>query len=339
MGWWSDLWKKRSSDWTYGPLSAKQVPDGLEHSVIGDESAYLSIFLRSMRVVYVRKGLKKFFGTVHSFVSLAHLNGDAEFHVVTTPARLKDIDAANVDRVISMNHRLLGPIPYRGHDVEIELGLFSIRSADLAAPFLGVLEGMANAAGVTYINLALPFVAPLKEGINLLAGADNDSILEIGVSRTLKQPETGYFAAVRAPKGTLDLSTLKVDSDYQLIDPNGNAVVDYPYLVYAVESSAVRADWFKIPDIAAAYKAVRDAVRSGDLNRTNEAFTVFKRTTLTSADLLFADAKRVVDLVDKEVKQVLGTMQTSRRQLELPKLSKFKLYEDVEPPADEPADG
>jgi hypothetical protein len=281
-----------------------------------------------MRVLYVRKGLNRFFGTVHSFISIPHLSGEAaEFHVVTTPSKLRDIDASNVNQVISLNQRLLGPIPYRGGDLDIELGLFSVKSGELAGPFLGVLEGMAKAAGVTYVNVALPFIGPLKEGINLLAGAQGDSMLEVGLSQTYQLPETGYYVVIRAQQGTLDLSKVKVTQDYQLEDPQGQLIRDYPYIVFCVEASPGRDDWFQIPEVSAAYKTLRDTVRTGDVNRSKEAFTVFKRIVLTSPDLLIADAQRLVNKVETEVSTVLKMMPTAAGpKRTLPQLSKIKLY-------------
>jgi hypothetical protein len=179
MGILAELFRPVASDYTYGSLpSASQ-------EALQAEGAYVSIFLRSVRIVNVRKGWNKFYPVVHSYISLPHLSGKvAEFQAVTSPSHLAELDADHLDRVINLNHRLLGPVPYRGGDLTCEIGLFSVKSSDLAKPFLGVLETMASVAGVSYAALAQPFIAPLKKGVELLTGfghklfrAENRSVL------------------------------------------------------------------------------------------------------------------------------------------------------------------
>src|ERR1039458_8954350 len=122
MGWWNDVWTTRAQSWVYGWLDSSQVPQGAPSGPVVANASYLNIFLKSARVVNVRKGLNTFYGVVHSFMRLPHRSQKvAEFNVVTTPTALQNI-SARVDRVVQLNHRLLGPAPYVDGDLEIELG-------------------------------------------------------------------------------------------------------------------------------------------------------------------------------------------------------------------------
>ncbi len=327
---WKDIWRKQATDWTFGVLGADQVPSGLKSNQIEAHKAYVNIFVRSMRVVDVRKALKKFYGTVHSFITLPHIfDQKAEFHALTTPTQLSNIDAQNVDRIIQMNHRLLGPVPYRGGDLKIELGLFSIESVDYAGPFLKILESIATAAGVSYINKAIPFLGPLNDGVNLLFGMGQGITLEVGLSNTFDKPTSGYFVIIRAPKNKIDVKKLTLDTDNRLIDTTGEAITEYPYIVFSIEASEKREAWFDIPEIKTAYKVVIDAVRSGNAKTTQEAFTVFKRITLTSPDLLIDDAERLVTKVEAELKRVLRRVRGLTRPIapSIIDLDKIDLYE------------
>jgi hypothetical protein len=110
MSWWSSIWKQAASDWTYAEIPPDKTPGGLGHDVIAKDAAYLNVKLRSMRIVHVRKGLSKFYGTVHSFISVPYLSGQpAVFHVITTPGDLQKVDAENIDRILVMDKRLLAP--------------------------------------------------------------------------------------------------------------------------------------------------------------------------------------------------------------------------------------
>lgn len=328
MGWWSDVWKKRAENWTFAPLSASQVPDNLKHEPIPSDAAYVEVFLRSARVTHVRKGLTKFYGAAHSSISALHLSqGKVSLDVFTAPDNLRNLDAANVDRAVPINDRLLGPIPYRGGDLEIELGLFSIKSADLAGPYLNLLGEMSALSGSPYLNLALPFAAPLRKGVDLLLGVQqSDETLEIGISYTMNRPETGTFLVMRAPKGTVAVDVLRVGADYRLEGADEGALRDYPYMVFSVEASRARDDWFTVPDVKAPYEDLQDVIRKGKIPEVREAFAAFRRAALTSPDLLFEDAEKIVKKADERVKAVLGATAVSFKETALPDLRELDIY-------------
>jgi len=315
MGWWTNLWKTRSKDWMFEPLLAAQVPDRLSHARLDPDQGYVSVFLRSMRITNVRKGLSKFFGTVHSSITVLHMGeeGKAEFQSVVTPNELKDQDVKHLDRVVARNLRLLGPVPYRGGDLEMEIGLFSIKSADLAAPYLTLLESLASTAGVAYLSAAMPFVGPIKEGIALLTGGSDETVLEIGLSTIFAPAETGHFFVMRAEAGTVDPSSLHLDDAYRLVDESNRPIQDYPYMVLACEVSSRRDDWVTIPEVKRAYDDLQRAVRSGKLEDAEEAFGVFRRTALTSPDLLFNHAQALVAEVEERMMTVLGATTVARK--------------------------
>lgn len=329
MGFLSNIWTTAATDWIFEPLAGEQVPGGVDHAPIQPETGYLSIFLRSMRIIDVRRGLTRFYPAAFSYISIPQLiEGRAEFQTVTSATKLEALDAGHVDRVISLNHRLLGPVPYRGGDLELEIGLFSIKGAELAVPFLKVLESMAMAAGVSFIATAKPFLSPLKNGLKLLADAAADSTLEVGLSTRFDNPETGYFVVMRAEKDAVQASELMIGEDHRLMKKDGQLIGNYPYMVLSIESGAERSDWFTIPDVSATYSELRDAVRSGGIGKTEEAFAMFRRTVLTSPDLLLKDAERLVGEVEGEINSVMqrGVL-TRGRTTDLPELPSADLRE------------
>ena len=329
MGWWSDIFTQRAEDWLYHEFQSAQVPGQVPSVTLQSGESYLSITLKSMRVVDVRKGLSKFYGAVHSFISVPHRSGKvAQFHVLTTPANLKNVDASRIDRVIQMNQPLLGPIPYRGGSLELELGLFSIKAADLAAPFLSVLEGLSKAAGVSYVSAALPFVGPIKDGINLLTGGSDDSILEIGIAKNFQPVKTGYFCVMRAPKAHTNATGWKVDAhDFRLIDENGSPIGEYPYMVWQIDASPKREDWFLIPELAEPYKVLQEDVKKGKIDLVKESLIVFKRAVLTCNDLVTADATKLAAKIETETQDILQATRTATsKQKMLPELQEIELY-------------
>jgi hypothetical protein len=327
MGWLADIFTRKTKDWFYSQLEAELTPNDLEVKILIPNEEYLNVILKSMRIVNVRKGLSKFYATVHSHIEISHLSGkSASFNYVTTPGNLEKLDGARIDRVINLNRRLLGPVPYRGSDVKIEVGLFSIKEADLAAPFINLLSGMSSLGGVSFISTALPYVKPLEDGIALLTGSGDDTILEIGLNIELDKVKTGYFVVMRANKDEIDPSDLRVDKkDYRLVDKKGNSIENYPYMVFEISSTKSRDDWFNIPDVSSSYNKLQEEVQKGNYNDASDALKVFKRMIYTSPDLLIKDGKIIYEKVDAETTEILKAMQTSEATFKLKDLSKFSL--------------
>jgi hypothetical protein len=321
-----DRWYHEAEDWFYGPLRPDQAPDAVAHRPVAPNDSYISIWLRSMRIVNSRAGFDKLYGTVFSYSSLPHLSGDlAEFSYVDLPAELQKVDKAHLDRVIRANERLLGPVPYRGGDLKVEVGLFSVRSIDLAAPYLQVLKALADAATVAFVPLAAPFVAPLMQGVDLLIGGGGGSALEIGLFRTYSPPETGYLVVMAAPAGDVRAGDLLVQSDtYRLTDRSGNPIRQYAYMVLCVEASAQRSDWFMIPQLKAPYARLRDAVAGGSGRERTTALTVFEEAVRASPDLLSRDAEQLIARVRDQA--LRGAVPTAATQRWIPELDQIKLY-------------
>jgi hypothetical protein len=324
MEWWKDIWTQEASSWAC--LEFGLGSPALDSSVVAPNTGYLSVFLKTLQLRNVRKGLVRFSGAVHSFISIPHLSGNtASFHVFTSPATLQNIDSKNADRILVMDQRLLGPIPYRGGNLSVQIGLFSIKESDVTEAYIKVLESMSKAAGVSYISAALPFVAPLRDGVNLLAGTDSESILEIGLARTFNPIKTGYYAVVREEKQRAKELGLTVASDGSLYSA-GIPYKGAPYLVVGVEMRRERPDWFQIPELAKTYNDLLEALRGGGNNeRVRDAGVVFKRTALTSPDLLTVDAQRLVRQIEADMAEI--TRPTLRRD---PKDRKMRQLTEIE---------
>ncbi len=331
MGWWNLNLIKRAEDWVFSSLKDSQVPEEPKAGqVVVEDADYLSMKLRSMRLVNVRVLTTKFYGVGHSFTTLSHRSGkDASFHLVTTPSELRNIDATRLDRVVSSNKTLLGPIPYRGGPVGLELGLFSVKEADLAGPFIDVLESVASQAGVSVISAALPLIEPLKQGIAALTGTGDDTILEIGVSTSFDPPKTGWYVVMRAPKGQVDLSGLHVTpNDFRLVDDRDRPYGDFPYMVFSIAKGQGRSDWFKLPDLTRPYQELKEAVRKRDYNAAKDLQAAFRAAAQTSDDLLSDDADRIAQIVENETTAKMTGTRTSAlgTPTELPDLKSLNLY-------------
>jgi hypothetical protein len=311
------------------------IPVEQRRPIVVDED-YISIRLRSLRVVNARKGTGLYYGCVHSFVKLLAIDtGDAEFRVVTSPDKLRKLDAKNLNRVLVRDLDLLQRVPYRGQ-LQIEVGLFSIKSADLIAPYLDLLQTISNKAGVGFVSQAMTFAEPIKTGINLLLGAGQDVELEVGLQEGFSIPETGSYVLIRTANQQIDATALTMDSNNELHDASGKLLTDYPYIVFTIEASKTREDWFKIPEVKKAHEGLMSAIKARKFNEAeNDAFPTFRRTCLTSSDLLFDDALQLVQKQEAKLKVILQAQQVAAvKAPDVWSLRSLDLYNSGEPEKD-----
>ena len=311
MSWLADLLRTKTTSWTFGRIEA----DGMASSApraIPPETSYLSIVLRSLRVPYARRGLSQFYGTVSSRCSVVHRGGGrAEFFVVTTPPNMQGVDDGDTNRILLMNKRLAGPVPYRGGDVELQLALLSVKASDLSAPYLEVLESVASLAGVAFVAPALMLAAPLRRGLDLLVGASEPATLQIGLAATFLSPEAGLYCLIAAPKGDVDLSSLHVDDTFELLHDDGRPLTEHAYLVVSIAAQERRDDWPELPGLRDAHQDLVRAVEKADFAGVKDALGAFRRVAVTSPDLLAVDGARLADMMSKEVSLALGAVPTA----------------------------
>jgi hypothetical protein len=324
MGWWSSAMRTRSTQWTY-----LQLPRDGSSTQVEPETSYLSVFLRTAYVVDVRRGLRRFHGAINSSISLPTRSGtEAQFIATHAPSALQDVSPSSADRLIIVNRRLAGPVPYAGGDVEAEVGLFSVGSSELAGPYLKLLESLSRVPALTFVGAALPLLEPARQGIQLLAGDSEGTALEIGFAALWRPLRTGWVVAARMPP---DRARFRVDpDDGRLLDETGRPVEQYPYLVLEVEASRTRDDWFRIPEIAASYAELRREARRGRPAEVEEALVAFRRTALTSDDLLFNDALRLADNVRERFTEagLIGSeVRSSGPRVGIPDLNTFSPFE------------
>jgi len=240
-GWFEDLIWSKTRNWIFQRLQPEQLPVAFQHEpfVVEPDKHYLDLRIRSLRLVYQRKIVHKFSGAVYSWVSLASYaaeRGIATFQTVSVPENLRNADPKNIGYTIQANVPVLDCVPYRAGGIDLELGLFSIVSAELAGAYLGLLEKMASTAGVSCIGAALPFVGLIREGFGLLATGGQEQTLEVAV-KTRIDPEsdgnfkTGWYVLARSEAGAIDVSSLRLEPDtFRLALANGALVSDFPYL-------------------------------------------------------------------------------------------------------------
>jgi hypothetical protein len=193
------------------------------------------------------------------------------------------------------------------------------------------LEELSSVAGVAYVGAAMPFVRPLRRGAELLLGGSDNSKLEVGLSTTISQLQTGAYIVMRAPSGSVVVSDFKLNEAGDLIHKDGTSFKQYPYMVFSIEVSSKRESWFEISELRQAHEELRAAARKGDRSAARELLAMFRRIVLSSPDLLDEDAEKIVAAVEQRVKNVLGattTAATDAGARDIGDLAELQIYPD-----------
>lgn len=334
MGWVRNFLRKAPGDWFFGavhPLDGTTPGTQLTPGTpVEPESAYLGLYLESMRISAARIRGQSFYGAVTSTCGVQSRSGEpAELVAVTTPNSLRGADPRHLDRVVIGTVPLVDAVPYRGGGLDVEIGLFAFPDSYLIGPYLDLLGDVATVAsaflppaGALASAALLP---PVRKGLDLLFGAAVDAHLEVGLAHTWQTPATGHYAVVRAP---VPPGGFRLSAGSQLQNPDSSEVLA-PYLVLRIDAQRERYNWAEIPDVRAAYQTVADAARRGDLVAAREALASFRRVAVFSPDLLAADGERLHDKVAEEVKRAFPTTGTGGGgpSRSFPNLAEIQLYE------------
>ncbi len=298
MEWFESLFRTSAKPLTAGYLG------GQGPAAIANES-YLTVDVEALWITDVRKGLSKFYAAIHGSILVPHETGKRqEFQAFNTVSDAKELDANNLDRIVQGPYRLLDAVPYRGAGIQIGIALLSIKSADLAAPFIGLLKSVSDVAGISFITQATPLVDVLHAGISALAGEDS---LEIGRYGLFEPVYPGLYVVVRADPKVLPIERLAFDEKTRDLLFDGKKVVEYPYFVLKIKTSKKRDYWYDIPGIKEAYALMIEQFKTTptDVKKNLQAFDAFQVVTELSPDLLSQDARKLVDVVRKKFKKYI----------------------------------
>jgi hypothetical protein len=323
------VWKKETTDWTFGPIKRARIaaPYAADERPLETGKDYIKVMLRAMRIPYVQKATSKYFGAVHSFISVPRpLSPGNAFHVFTAPSHLKSLDAANLDRVIPGDKVLFGPTPYHGGDGKMEMALFSVKSADLCAPYVTLLGKLSEAAGTTRVGAAAALLPLLKTGIGLLTESTDAVTMEVGVDKAFAAT-SGCYVAARAPAQPTRLDAYSIARDGALLE-NGKPVKEYPYFVFTIEATRNRGDWAEVQDVSEPYARLLELAKKGDQKEAASVFEELKRRARLSLDLVPADAEEIILWIDGQLKRAFpGQMHAARARPEMESLNRLPLYQ------------
>jgi hypothetical protein len=309
-----DFFVKKGERLFWKRLPAQQVYDGYEEEPIENDQAYFVLRVKEMYLQHTRVLWRKFYPMLHGSVKY----GNREDLSVTGPGQLKELGDSNLDRVINLNHRIAGPIPYKGDDVTVVVGLYAVPGQDATKALIDTVGKLAALGGVA-LGQALEVTNVVKSGVEGILGMDQTS-LSLGVEDTFYKGNpfrSGLYVGISAPSSQVNLNELWL-RDGQLIkgkDPIvGKPYVDYDYMIFEVERRPSRTDWPGLPDIADFNEQFAAVMRDTSLDvehkqaKLKDLWPQFTQVVADSPYLISADRAQIEVSVSTSLKERLDAM-------------------------------
>jgi hypothetical protein len=292
-------------------LDGALTPDGATSRQIAKDKEYFTVSVRTMRLNKTRRGFSRYYATVYGQFEFLHKGEETEFATVTDPSKFGEIDARNVDRIAHFNQRLFGPIPYKGGLIGVDIGLFAIKSADLAEPYMNLLAEVSKDTLVPSIAAALPFANIIRNGIDTFAGGKYDSVLEVGYKSEWEQPRTGYYVIFREkndkyPKQVLKIIDAGVPGDVVLAERSGRELMDISYTIVSVTASERHDYWTLLPEIKDTYLEMYKQLAQDKEAEARETLVSFRRAVMTSWELQQEHKTAIVEAVKRDFEQAVA---------------------------------
>ncbi|HVT29835.1 MAG TPA: hypothetical protein VHE81_17585 [Lacipirellulaceae bacterium] len=293
------------------------VPVGF---VVNDDYVVLRLaemYLRRSRVLW-----KEFYPLVHAFIAYGDPAAQRNTSTVAGPGQLKDLGSSNLDRLIGLAYRLMGPLVYDGQDIELLAGLYSVPAEDGAKVLIDTLSQLSGV--VPALKQVTEVANVLKSGAEGLLGLSGTG-LALGIHDTLRAPgagagrpaKPGFVVAINAPQTEVPANTLWVKEGRLYEGPN--PVASKPFdstdmMLFELHRGPSRAaSWATLPALAARAKAFDTALRDTPAEQLpvtiNNLFRQFEADLRGIDDLSNPDKSAIRAMVANDLKGRVSAIQ------------------------------
>jgi hypothetical protein len=309
------LLRKEGQRLYWARLDDEQVGGRPSGDPIEPERHYVAVRLAEMYLGHSRVLWRKLSPLLHAFVKSG---AGQEEHAVAGPGQLQQLGEVNLDRVLVLNLRLAGPIPYRGDELSIVAGLYSVPREDAAAALVTTLGALAGVAGPASAG-ASQIAQIVKSGVDSVLQLSSTT-LRIGVLDTFGAAQPllcGFHVGIGAPADEIPGKgkDLWLDEGRLMKGPRiaPQDFLGQDYFVVELERSDRRADWVGLPGIEAfneRFVAVMQSDRDvkGKASALNAMWPRFNEALRGSPYLTKHDAGEIAKDVEHDLANRLHAM-------------------------------
>jgi hypothetical protein len=242
---WTKIFVGRATKLAWGALpDGHGGPAGLPTA---KGTAYVEVRLKEMFLRTSRRLWRKYYPMLHAVTR----HGAIEEHSVAGPGQLRELGDANLDRLVNLNQRIAGPIPYNGEDFSIVVGLYAIPGADASKALVDTVGSVAQLAGVAKVA---PVLEILRSGIESIVGLSS-ATLQLGILDTFyagNPLRPGARVGIAAPRDKVSFDELWLSNGTLKRGDDPVSARSYEqddYMVLEISTPTVRDDWRRLPRI------------------------------------------------------------------------------------------
>ncbi len=321
LDWFKTRFKDESKKYKYTEIDPTHVKFKDNHQINPDTlkagTHYFRLWLLEMFLKNDRDWFKSWHPAVHSAVTFKF--GDKEELVthVAGQTRLKNVEPANLDKVVSVNHALTSLVPFNGGEVIVDAGLLAMQGSDSIKGFLKVLGDFSSLLVVPQLSAALAVAAPLANGVSELVGA-TDGKLMLGLSDTWTGGAGGnlrekYFVVILAEDKKIEDDKLWVENNrlkYGDTQEGSELLTGYNYMLFRIERQDEFDAWDSLTSIKQPFDQALLLLKSGNKVEADALLKQAKLAAFSAKELTSeVDNRRVIDLLQKkfdQAKEFLG---------------------------------
>lgn len=284
------------------------IAEGATGKAVEFDEAYFTVRMKEVFLRRIRLLWRKYYPVLHGFTDYA----GQEDHAVAGPGQLQDLGDVNLDRVITLNYRLTGPTAYKGGDVSILAGLYSVPGQDAAKALISTIGTLASFGGPQF-GQAVQIAGLVKDGVDKILGL-GDTKLQLGVRDSFfpngNPLRSGYYVGIAAPSIQIDVSRLWL-KDGRLVkgtDPIASRPYEeYDYMVLSIEQSDRRDDWPLLPGLNEFNTKFGTIMAESGLDanekakRLNDLWPTFTHALKDSTFLIRPDRERIAGDVQQDL--------------------------------------
>lgn len=288
--------------------------------------AYCRLWLVESQLAKDVQWFKQRYPVVRTAVRLNHGNEIITIPYIAEPG--KNLGTSDLGKVIQYNYPITSLFPFNQGLIELEAGLFSIKSNDPIAKFIKVMERFSKLLPVPEFSSVVNLAKPVYEGIEELLDI-GDRQLELvyqqaftdtngGGSNVLK---AGYFAVILAEEHKFNSDNLCVVNDSLQLGSPGNTEIflrdhkpltGYSYMLFRIEKQTQQ-DWESLTKIKELVDLAQDVVSNGKYEEVKATLIpAIKTSIMRSPDIAKSDRKPMILKIEETLKE--SGLQSARGQ-------------------------
>src|SRR6187551_2373388 len=149
----------------YGRIPDDRVDVDAPGALAKPGEVYLRLWLTQMYLKNDRTWFQDWYPTAHALVKVRYADQELTVPYLAGPGFLKNLNQANLNKVIQLSHQMTGLLPFNGGTVEIQAGLIAMKGGNQLTAALDVISGMSSLLAVPQLSSVLTIAAPLASGV------------------------------------------------------------------------------------------------------------------------------------------------------------------------------